>query len=420
MVRLARVPGPAARGFEAGRAAVGGRPFELRAGAHRARVEAAARRLRDPDHAGGGRRLGGRGGQGRRGHRVPGGAEGVVGRRRPQVRPRAWCVSGCARPPRSGGRSPSWRRARCSSPRWCPLADATECVVGVSHDELFGPVVLFGLGGVFVEVLQRRHVPGAAVRRRRGSAHDRRGRRRGPAARARGRPVGDEAALVDALVRVGRLALEQASVLAELDINPLVVRPKGQGVVALDAWRSSLDDAAGRYRRGRPDRVRQGARRRRVGAGAAGHRAGARRRRRWLRRHVDGLFSYTLETTDEVDIARNLGCADVTAFAQVGYGGGAGCGVVGLAAMAVAAGQCEVAVAWRSRKRGRRPAGRGPTWPPRLSGLQAVDPAVRAAAAGRRDRRARPPVPARVRLLAVGSGRGGAGRAGLRCGTRRR
>jgi acetyl-CoA acetyltransferase len=67
---------------------------------------------------------------------------------------------------------------------------------------------------------------------------------------------------------------------------------------------------------------------------------------------VDGLFSYTLETTDEVDIARNLGCADVTAFAQVGYGGGAGCGVVGLAAMAVAAGQCEVAVAWRSRKRG--------------------------------------------------------------------
>jgi acetyl-CoA acetyltransferase len=67
---------------------------------------------------------------------------------------------------------------------------------------------------------------------------------------------------------------------------------------------------------------------------------------------VDGLFSYTLETTEEVDIARNLGCGDVTAFAQVGYGGGAGCGVVGWAATAVAAGQCEVAVAWRSRKRG--------------------------------------------------------------------
>ncbi len=67
---------------------------------------------------------------------------------------------------------------------------------------------------------------------------------------------------------------------------------------------------------------------------------------------VDGLSSYTLETTDEVDIARNLGLGDITYFGQVGYGGGAGCGVVGQAAMAVATGQCNVAVAWRSRKRG--------------------------------------------------------------------
>jgi acetyl-CoA acetyltransferase len=67
---------------------------------------------------------------------------------------------------------------------------------------------------------------------------------------------------------------------------------------------------------------------------------------------VDGLSSYTLETIDEVDIARNLGLGDITWFSQVGYGGGAGCGVVGHAATAVAAGQATVAVAWRSRKRG--------------------------------------------------------------------
>ena len=67
---------------------------------------------------------------------------------------------------------------------------------------------------------------------------------------------------------------------------------------------------------------------------------------------VDGLSSYTLEATDEVEIARNLGLGDLTYFAKVGYGGGAGCGVVGQAAMAVATGQCNVAVAWRSRKRG--------------------------------------------------------------------
>jgi acetyl-CoA acetyltransferase len=67
---------------------------------------------------------------------------------------------------------------------------------------------------------------------------------------------------------------------------------------------------------------------------------------------VDGLSSYTLETTEEIEIVRNLGTGDITFFSQVAYGGGAGCAVVGQAAMAVATGQCKVAVAWRSRKRG--------------------------------------------------------------------
>jgi acetyl-CoA acetyltransferase len=67
---------------------------------------------------------------------------------------------------------------------------------------------------------------------------------------------------------------------------------------------------------------------------------------------VDGLASYTLETTDEVEIARTLGLGDVTFFGQVGYGGGAGPACVGLLAMAIATGQCRVGVAWRSRKRG--------------------------------------------------------------------
>lgn len=69
---------------------------------------------------------------------------------------------------------------------------------------------------------------------------------------------------------------------------------------------------------------------------------------------VDGLSSYTMENVEEFEIARNLGTGDITWFSQVGYGGGAGCGVVGNAALAVAAGQCDVAVAWRSRKRGAR------------------------------------------------------------------
>lgn len=81
---------------------------------------------------------------------------------------------------------------------------------------------------------------------------------------------------------------------------------------------------------------------------------------------VDGLASYTLETSGEVEIAKNIGAGDVTFFSQVGYGGGAGPACVGQLAMAVATGQCRVGVAWRSRKRG---SGRRP-W------MDAVQPSV--------------------------------------------
>jgi acetyl-CoA acetyltransferase len=66
---------------------------------------------------------------------------------------------------------------------------------------------------------------------------------------------------------------------------------------------------------------------------------------------VDGLVMFSMENGREVEIARNVGLGDITYFGEVGYGGGAGCATVGHAAMAVAAGQCEVAVAWRARKR---------------------------------------------------------------------
>ncbi|GIW42394.1 MAG: lipid-transfer protein [Candidatus Binatia bacterium] len=66
---------------------------------------------------------------------------------------------------------------------------------------------------------------------------------------------------------------------------------------------------------------------------------------------VDGLVMFSMENGREVEIARNVGLGDVTYFGEIGYGGGAGCATVGHAAMAVATGQCQVAVAWRARKR---------------------------------------------------------------------
>src|SRR5262249_32253983 len=66
---------------------------------------------------------------------------------------------------------------------------------------------------------------------------------------------------------------------------------------------------------------------------------------------VDGLASYTLEPFREVDVARSVGLGDITFFSQVGFGGGAGCGVVGQAAMAVATGHSTTAVAGRAGQR---------------------------------------------------------------------
>ena len=67
---------------------------------------------------------------------------------------------------------------------------------------------------------------------------------------------------------------------------------------------------------------------------------------------VDAFSSYTMENTEEVEIAKSIGAGDVTFFSQIGYGGGAGCATVGHLAMAIASGQANVGVAWRSRKRG--------------------------------------------------------------------
>ncbi|MGH9186420.1 MAG: acetate--CoA ligase family protein [Acidimicrobiales bacterium] len=106
-------------------------------------------------------------------------------------------------------------------------AGGVECVVGVTQDDLFGPVTMVGLGGVLVEV--RRDVTFVVPPFGRAEA------RRAVAGLRGAALVPDIAALVDVLMRVQRLAIDHADRLAELDINPLLVRPRGQGVVALDA-----------------------------------------------------------------------------------------------------------------------------------------------------------------------------------------
>jgi len=113
------------------------------------------------------------------------------------------------------------------------LSGGVEMVVGVSHDPLFGPVVTVGLGGVFVEVLGdvTFRVPPFGRAEAERMLHELRGLPLLLGARG-AKPV-DIDALVDVVMTVQRLAMDLADDVGELDINPLLVRPRG--AVALDA-----------------------------------------------------------------------------------------------------------------------------------------------------------------------------------------
>ncbi|WP_235736378.1 lipid-transfer protein [Nocardioides alcanivorans] len=63
---------------------------------------------------------------------------------------------------------------------------------------------------------------------------------------------------------------------------------------------------------------------------------------------VDGLVTFTAESSSEIHIARNVGIGDLTFFSRVGYGGGAAAGTVAHAAAAIHAGLADVVVCWRS------------------------------------------------------------------------
>jgi acetyl-CoA acetyltransferase len=69
-------------------------------------------------------------------------------------------------------------------------------------------------------------------------------------------------------------------------------------------------------------------------------------------REVDGLVRFNTETTEEVEIARNLGIENLRYFGEIGYGGGAACGTIFHGAMAIATGAASVVVCWRARNRG--------------------------------------------------------------------
>jgi len=115
------------------------------------------------------------------------------------------------------------------------VAGGAELILGVKRDPQFGPVVMVGAGGVLVELLEDTQLALAPVDAATAEAMLRRLRVFRLLQGYRGKPPLDVAAAVDALVRLGRLAQALGDRLAELDINPLIVREAGQGAIAVDA-----------------------------------------------------------------------------------------------------------------------------------------------------------------------------------------
>jgi len=65
-------------------------------------------------------------------------------------------------------------------------------------------------------------------------------------------------------------------------------------------------------------------------------------------RDVDGLVTFTMDSSEEAEVARNLGIPQLTLFTRIPYGGGGACAVVMQAAMAIATGAAEVVVCYRA------------------------------------------------------------------------
>jgi len=115
------------------------------------------------------------------------------------------------------------------------VRDGVELIAGVSRDPVFGPVVMVGLGGIYAEILKDVAVQVAPV------SEDEalrmiRGLKMFPLLDgARGQPKADVAAAARTVARLSEFACRHAADVAEIDMNPVLVKPQGEGVLVLDA-----------------------------------------------------------------------------------------------------------------------------------------------------------------------------------------
>lgn len=116
---------------------------------------------------------------------------------------------------------------------WQTAPPGLEAIVGLSTDPTFGHLLMFGLGGIYVEALKDVSFRLIPVTPGQATAMIEEIRGYPILAGIRGQPPADLSAIADVIERVSQLATD-FPVVRELDLNPLIVYPDSQGVLAVD------------------------------------------------------------------------------------------------------------------------------------------------------------------------------------------
>lgn len=116
-----------------------------------------------------------------------------------------------------------------------PMRSGVETIIGVNRDPVFGPIVLFGLGGIFVEVLKDVTFRAAPFGIDEAHAMIREVKGYKMLEGVRGQPPADIDALATTLSQLSVYAAAHSDRIEGIDINPFLVGPAGEGAVAVDA-----------------------------------------------------------------------------------------------------------------------------------------------------------------------------------------
>jgi acetate---CoA ligase (ADP-forming) len=122
------------------------------------------------------------------------------------------------------------------------VTGVAEAYAGIIDDPLYGPAICFGLGGIFVEILKDTAFEMAPLTHDDALAMIHRTKGAKLLMGARGRPRGDIEALAELLVRLGDFAVANAGRFRAVDLNPIIVKLAGEGVVAVDIAIEPLQD----------------------------------------------------------------------------------------------------------------------------------------------------------------------------------